>query len=463
MPGFTFCNALLPLELDLRRTRQYLFSMNPARRLGRRQFLRKTGLALGAAAVAPNFFPSSVLGRNGAIPPSERIAMGFIGVGTQGGGHLFGGAWTYVNGGYLGRKEVQVLAVCDVRQERRDAAVKRVNDHYQDAYGNNFTKCQEYNDFRRLLDRSDIDAVLIASPPHWHATMSVMAAQAGKDMYTEKPSAVTIDEARRMRAAVQRYGRVFQAGTQQRSEYRGKFRLACEFVRSGRIGELQAIYGYRDGGAVHWPTRFGEGIPVPETLDWDLWLGPVPWFPFDGKLGCGRFDIGELNWGQHHYDIIQWAADADNSGPVELWVEDGDRSCYKYANGVAVYGKRFPGEPIGGDGGACFVGTKGRIAVDRDSLVSDPPDIAREPLRPGEVHLYHSDSHSGNFLQCVRARQKTICPVEVAARSVSAVLLGGIVKQLKRPLKWDPVAETFVGDGEANRLLTIAKRAPWNV
>ena len=438
-----------------------LFFMSATQSFGRRSFLRKTGLAIGGAIAAPNFFPSSVLGRSGAISPNERITMGFIGVGHQGGGHLFGGAWTYVAGGYSGRKEVQVLAVCDVRGDRRDDAVTRVNNQYHDVYGDQYTKCQGYDDFRRVLDRKDIDAVLIASPPHWHATMSVMAAESGKDVYCEKPSAVTIEEAIRMRAAVQRYGRVFQAGTQQRSEYGGKFRQACEFVRSGRIGKLKEIYGYRDGGAVHWPQRFGKGKSIPNNLDWDLWLGPVPYFPFDGNLACHRFDIGELNWGQHHYDIIQWAADADDTGPVELWVEDEDRSCYKYGSGVVVYGKGYPGEPIGGNGGACFVGTKGRIAVDRDSLISDPPEIVAEPLRPNEVHLYHTNSHSGNYLECIRTRQKTICPVEVAARSVSAVLLGGIVKQLKRPLKWDPVAEKFIGDDEANRMLTMAKRSPW--
>jgi hypothetical protein len=429
--------------------------------ISRRRFLKRTGTAVAAVAAAPAILPSSVLGRNGAIPPSERITMGFIGVGTQGSGHLLGGAWTYVAGGYSGRKEVQVLAVCDVWRDRRERACTQVNKHYREISGDNYTPCKAYADFREVLDRSDIDAVLIATPAHWHATMVVMAARAGKDIYCEKPSAVTIAEAQAIKSAVQRYGRVYQAGTQQRSEYGGKFRQACEFVRSGRIGKLKEIYGYRDGGAIFWPARFGPAKPVPEGYDWDLYLGPAPWLPYDGITGPHRFDIGELNWGQHHYDIIQWAADADETGPVELFLE-GDRSCYKYASDVVVYGKGYPGEPVGGDGGACFVGTAGRIAVDRDNLISDPPEIVREPLRPDEVHLYHASSHSGNFLQCIRTRQRTICPVEVAHRSSSAVLLGGIVKQLKRPLKWDPAAEKFPGDDEANRMLSIAKRPPWN-
>jgi hypothetical protein len=432
-------------------------------RSSRRQFLQRSFQAAGIAIAAPTILPASVFGRNGNVPPSERITMGFIGVGTQGGGHLLGGAWTYVAGGYAGRKDVQVLAVCDVWREKRDRACKRVNDHYAETYGKDgFPQCQAYTDFREVLDRNDIDAVLIATPAHWHATMAVMAAQAGKDIYCEKPSAVTIQESQAMLRAVRRYGRVYQAGTQQRSEYGGKFRMACEFVRSGRIGKLESIYAWRDGGGVFWPERFGEAKPIPDGFDWDLYLGPAPWLPFDGKTGPHRFDIGELNWGQHHYDIIQWAADADSTGPVEIFME-GDRSCYKYASGVTVYGKAYPGEKVGGEGGACFVGTHGRIAVDRSALISDPPEIVLDPLRPDEVHLYRSDSHSGNFLQCVRTRNKTICDADIAHRAASALLLGGVAKQLKRTLKWDPVAEQFINDDEANRMLSIAKRPPWHV
>jgi hypothetical protein len=435
--------------------------MNSAPAVTRRHFLRQTSTAVAAAFVAPAIVPASVLGRAGAMPPSERITMGFIGVGGQGGGHLLGGAWTYVAGGYAGRKDVQVLAVCDVWRERRENATKKVNDHYAEVYGkDNYKSCQAYTDFREVLARTDIDAVLIATPAHWHATMAAMAAEAGKDLYCEKPTAVTVRESQAMLAAVRRYGRVYQAGTQQRSEYDGKFRRACEFVRSGRIGKLQAIYAYRDGGAVFWPQRFGAAKPVPADLDWDLYLGPAPWLPYDGNTGAHRFDIGELNWGQHHYDIVQWAAAADETGPVELFMENG-RSCYKYASGVVVYGKDYPGEPIGNDGGACFVGTEGRIAVDRDALVSDPPDVVREPLRPDEVHLYRSTRHADNFLECIRTRKKPICDADIAHRAASALLLGGVVKQLNRPLKWDPQAERFINDDEANRMLSIAKRPPW--
>jgi len=427
----------------------------------RRHFLQQTTAVFAAAWAAPAIVPASVLGRGGAMSPSERITMGFIGVGGQGGGHLLGGAWTYVAGGYAGRKDVQVLAVCDVWRDRRENATKKVNDHYAETYGkDNYKSCAAYADFRQVLDRPDIDAVLIASPAHWHATMAAMAAEAGKDIYCEKPTAVTVCESQAMLAAVRRYGRVFQAGTQQRSEYDGKFRRACEFIRSGRIGKLQAIYAYRDGGGVFWPPRFGAAKPVPKDLDWDLYLGPAPWIPYDGNTGAHRFDIGELNWGQHHYDIVQWAAGADDTGPVEIFMEQ-DRSGYKYASGVVVYGKPYPGEPVGNVGGACFVGTEGRIAVDREALVSDPPDLAREPLQPDEEHLYRSSSHAGNFLECIRTRKRPICDADIAHRAASALLLGGVAKQLKRALKWDPKAERFLKDDEANRLLSIAKRPPW--
>ncbi|HYG35548.1 MAG TPA: Gfo/Idh/MocA family oxidoreductase [Clostridia bacterium] len=435
--------------------------MKPASALTRRRFLSRTVTSLGVVMGMPTIIPASAWGGNGRVSPSERITMGFIGIGTQGGGHLLGGAWTYVAGGYAGRKDVQVLAVCDVWRDRREGARQRVNNHYADVFGKgSYQSCEAYADFRKVLDRSDIDAVLIASPAHWHATMAIMAAEAGKDIYCEKPTAVTVQESQAVQAAVRRFGRVYQAGTQQRSEYEGKFRRACEFVRSGRIGKLKEIYAYRDGGAVAWPTRFGPAQPVPAELDWDLYLGPAPWLPYDGNTGAHRFDIGELNWGQHHYDIVQWAAEADETGPVEIFM-DGDRSAYRYASGVVVYGKPYPGEPIGGEGGACFVGTQGRIAVDRNALVSDPPGIVREPLRPDEVHLYRCESHSGNFLECVKTRKRPICHEGVAHRAASALLLGGVAKQLNRTLRWDPRVERFTNDPEANRLLSIAKRPPW--
>src|ERR1044071_2514810 len=203
----------------------------------RRRFLNRAATAIGSLLTAPVLVPASALGRNGTYAPSERITMGFIGVGTQGGGHLLGGAWTYVAGGDAGRKDVQVLAVCDIWRDRRERAMRRVNDHYAEVYGQgSYKSCEAYNDFREVLARPDIDAVLIATPAHCHATMAAMAAAAGKDIYCEKPTAVTIQESQAMLAAVRRYGRIYQAGTQQRSEYGGKFE------KSAHIGKLKPIY-----------------------------------------------------------------------------------------------------------------------------------------------------------------------------------------------------------------------------
>jgi predicted dehydrogenase len=273
---------------------------------------------------------------------------------------------------------------------------------------------------------------------------------------------VTIRESQTVVEAVRRYSRVYQGGTQQRSDREGKFRRASEFVRSGRLGKLKEIYCYRDGGAIGWPPRSPSAQAVPAGLDWDLFLGPAPAIPYDGNTDAHRFDLGELNWGQHHCDIVQWATGADESGPVEVFLEK-NRSGLKYADGAVVYGRPHPEEPTGATGGACFVGTEGRIAVDRTALVSRPGHLVSAPLRPNEVHLSWSEDHAEDFLEAVRTRKRPICDEMVAHRSVSALLLGGISKQLNRTLRWDPRTERFTNDDQANRLLSIATRPPWHI
>jgi len=267
--------------------------------LSRRNFL---GTAC-AALSAPLIVPARALGREGAVAPSERIAMGFIGLGGQGSGHLFGGSWTYVAGGYLGRREVQVQAVCDVWKQRREDAADRVNRHYAHTTGQtSYDGCRAYLDFRELLAREDIDAVLMALPFHWHAPMAILAARAGKDVYSEKPVALTIEEGRLLSNTMRRYARVYQAGTQQRSEaeYGGKFQRAWELIRNGYIGELREIYSFSPGGgfsANMQNTRLKEQ-PLPEGFDWNLYLGTAPWQPFTGgNVHCGIFAYGDPNWG----------------------------------------------------------------------------------------------------------------------------------------------------------------------
>jgi predicted dehydrogenase len=436
--------------------------------LSRRNFLRRGAHVLGAAMTMPVLAPASALGRGGLRAPGERITTGFIGLGGQGAGHLLGGAWTYVSGGYIARDDVQVLAVCDVRRERRQAAQKRCNEVYAQRLGQaGYDGVRRYNDFRELLARTDIDAVLIAVPYHWAAPLSVLAMRAGKDVYCEKPVAITVRETGLLVETAQRYARVYQAGTQQRSEYAGKFRTACELVRNGRIGQLKEVFAYRQPGAF-WPTPWTSDAsqPVPAGLDWDLWLGPLPWRPFNGEAGHalpGCF-VGDVNWSPHHYDFVQWVVAPDPAAPirVEYVATAGEPAIrYHYANGVVVHSTGYPGEPVGNEGGAVFVGTEGRLAVDRANLVTYPETILHKPVRPTDARVPRTTSHSGNFLESVRTRRPTVCNPAVAAYAMNAILIGGIALVLKRNLTWNPARQDFTGDAEANRLLSYAPRPPW--
>ncbi len=430
----------------------------------RRHFLKTAGAATAALA-APLIIPASALGREGATPPSERIAMGFIGLGGQGTGHLLGGGWTYVPGGYIARDDVQVLAVCDVNPGPRERAHQRCNQMYAQKFNQpGYAGVRAYSDFQEVLARADIDAVLIAVPYHWAAIMATMAMRAGKDVYCEKPVAITTREAGALVETANRFGRIYQAGTQQRSEYGGKFWLTCELVRNGRLGQLKEVYAYCLPGAL-FPSAWtsDRSVPMPPGLDWDRWLGPLPWRPYGGEYHQtmpGLF-VGDVNWGPHHYDIIQWTVNPDVTAPIEAHYDQGQVH-YRYSNGVVVHSQGYPGERIGPDGGACFVGTEGRIAVDRANLASYPARILNEPLRPEDSRVYHATSHSGNFLECIRTRRPTICNPETAVYTINALLVGGIALALRRAVKWDPVKAEFIGDDEANRLRSYATRPPWH-
>ena len=432
----------------------------------RTRVTRRVFLKAASAVAVPYVVTGSALGAPGKTPASERIRMGFIGLGGQGTGHLLGGAWTYVPGGYVARQDVQVLAVCDVRRERREHAHKRCNQVYAERFGQaDYNGVRAYNDFREVLARPDIDAVLVAVPYHWAAPMATMALRAGKDVYCEKPIAVTVREGRILRETARRYNRIYQAGMQQRSEYGGKFRITCDLVRNGRIGRLKEVYAYRLPGAF-FPTPWtsDRSVPVPDGFDWNMWLGPLPWRPFGGEAGhalSGMF-IGDVNWSPHHYDIIQWTVNPDPRAPIEVEYDNGNVH-YHYSNGVVVHSAPYPGEPVGGEGGACFVGTEGRIAVDRSNLVSYPASILKQPLRPGDSRVYHADRHSGNFLDCIRTRRLTICHPDTAVYTMNAILIGGISLALKRSVKWEPARLAFAGDDEANRLLSYSKRPPWRI
>lgn len=401
-----------------------------------------------------------ILGWKHATAASDRIGLGVIGLGTMGKGHLYDEAWTYMKGGYVNREDVQVLGVCDVWQNRREENQDRINQHYSNRKKTESNDCQAYRDFRDMLANDDIDAVLITTPIHWHATMAVMAARAGKDIYCEKPTGVTIRESQIMQRAVRENNVIYQAGTQQRSEYEDRFRIAAEYIRSGRIGEVKEVYGFRPGGGAIWDQPAGEEKPIPDGLDWDLWLGPAPERQYEGRWDAHFYGYGGINWGQHHYDIIQWSLGMDGNGPVEIFNEEG-AAAYRYENGTVVYARPYPGTKISETGGAWFIGTEGKIAVDRENLLSEPDSILKTSLDSDDVHLFDSPGHSVNFIECMRSRKKTVCNEDIAHRSVSVLLLGGIAQQLNRTLQWDPLKEKFINDNEANAMLDLPKRAPW--
>ncbi|MEW6358372.1 MAG: Gfo/Idh/MocA family oxidoreductase [Planctomycetota bacterium] len=415
---------------------------------------RRSFLRTAAAFAVPTIIPATAIGAGDRPVPSNRIAMAAIGVHNMGENNMKS---------FAGQSGVQMVAVCDVDRGIREKAKTWVEQFYaRQSDKGTYKGCDVYNDFRDLLARSDIDAVCISTPEHWHAIMSVEAAKAGKDIYCEKPLSLTIREARAMVNAVRRYGRVFQTGSQQRSEYRGMFRMACEWVRNGRIGKVLTVHcGVGEtSGDCHLPAE-----RVPAGLDWDMWLGPAPWRPFNRKLHpyswrpYRDYSGGQMtNFGSHHFDIAQWGLDMDHSGPVEVIPPGGKdvkRLTYRYANGVLMY--------RGGADSVKFTGTDGVIEVSRSRLRTDPESIAKTPLGPNDIRLREARSHRGDFLECVRTRKRSICDVEIGCRSVTVCHIGNIAWWLNRSLRWDPEKEEFIGDAEANRWLDRPKRAPWTI
>ena len=384
--------------------------------------------------------------------------MGAIGVGGQGTRHVGGGIWVQ-GGGFLSKPDVQFVAVCDVNARHRDNARNIVNKHY----GNN--DCAACDDFRELVVREDIDAVLVATPDHWHVLTSIAAVKAGMDVYCEKPLSLTIREARELADTVRRYGRIFQTGTQQRS-WR-EFRFACELVRNGYIGDVKSITVNVGGTCDWWCDAPGE--PEPEWLDWNMWLGPAPWRAYTPRIAPGGwmayrdYSGGEMtNWGAHMFDVAQWAMGMDESGPVEIIPPDGKDVkvlTYKYANGTIMTRDAISRNTPG----VLFTGTEGKIEVSREHLIASPATLLRQNIGPNEIHLYESKNHPDNFLQCIRTRERPASDAEVGCRSITVCHLGNIAYWLRRPLRWDPKNEQFLNDAEANRMRSRAMRAPWRL
>jgi myo-inositol 2-dehydrogenase/D-chiro-inositol 1-dehydrogenase len=436
----------------------------------RRRFLRDTAaIASGAALLGPAIVPASVFG---AEAPSDRVTVGFIGVGRMGMGDLRE---------VLGFKQARVVAVCDVDSKRVENARKTVEAHYAKRIpAGTYKGCRGYGDFRDLAASADIDAVCIATPDHWHILPAIAAAKAGKDIFLQKPLSLTIAEGRALSDAVRRYGRIFQVGSQQRSDAR--FRQACELVRNGRVGKLHTV-------KVGFGTDPGTGpqpvMPVPDGLDYEMWLGPAQWEAYTEKRvhpqsGYGRpgwlriqdYGAGMITgWGAHHNDIAQWGMGTEYSGPVQieaeaeypkdgLWNVHGDfRIEYTYASGVKV----ICADNKKNKQGILFEGSEGWVYVKRGQIDAQPKSLLSSTIGPDEIRLYKSNSHKANWLDCIKSRAETVAPAEVAHRSCSVCLLGDIAMRLGRKLKWDPEKEEFAGDEKANRMVFQPMRSPWRL
>lgn len=414
----------------------------------------KRGLAgIFAYAVAPNLFPSSLFGRNA---PSNVLSVGLVGNGLICSSHT---------GTLLGRDDCRIVATCDVWRSKAERMRDRIEKSYgSKRAGGTYRGVDLYARYEELVARDDIDVVFVCTPDHWHAAVARAAMLAGKDVYCEKPLTLTVREGRVLVDTARQHGRILQTGTQQRSN--ASFRKAAEFIRNGLIGDLK-----------HIRTRLGKfppalplpEQPVPADLDYDRWLGPTPWRPFNEKRILGNYSGGwrcyteyggrkNGDWGAHHFDIIQWALGMDDSGPVEFIPKGWQGTPYQahvYAAGVRVErvdeGLKSMIE---------FTGAKGMVGVSRNDLLeTDPPSLAKRALRGEEIHLYASDDHHSDFFSCVRTRQRPIADVEIGHRNATVCHLSGIAEKLARPIRWDPAREEIVGDPVAARLLDRPRRA----
>ncbi len=438
--------------------------MSTKKGISRRRFIKTaTGVTAGAIGF-PYIVPSSALGKAGLVAPSNRIVMGAIGVGSMGTGDMKG---------FLGKQEVQMVAVCDVDKSHRDRAKELCDERY----GNN--DCTAYPDYRELIARGDIDAVTSALPDHWHGIVYVACAQAGLDIYGQKPLTRTIAEGRAVCDAVKQYGIIWQTGSWQRSVR--NFRYACELVRNGRVGRIQRVEVGLPTGRGYFPYK---PLEVPDGLDWDFWLGPARFRPYCsfGRRGNCHWDWrwimdysgGQLtDWAGHHIDIAHWGLGLDYTGPVEIegtgeYPTDGIydtpvayRIECKYANGIKMTIANDKQLPHGN--GAAWYGDDGWIHVNRKGLWASNEKVLKETIGPNEIRLYRSNNHHQNFLDCVKSRAETITPAEIAHRSISVGLLGEIAMLTGRKLKWDPDAERFINDEQANRMLSRPMRSPWHL
>jgi predicted dehydrogenase len=416
--------------------------MNDASKSSRREFLQRAAAASTALAV-PTFIAARVLGREGAVPPSEQILIGVIGVG--------GRARQLIDQIPEGGR---VVALSDCYLQRATDAAKERNANWA-----------VYQNYHEMMDRENLDAALVATPDHARTLPCIHAVQAGLDVYAEKPLTAYLREGRVLVDAVRKHNRVFQVGTQQRSMEINRF--CCEYVRDGKIGKIREVSG------VNYPgPRIIEGLseePIPATDDWNAWCGPAELRPFNNHLQFGwmqwrDYSGGEMtNWGAHGVDQIQWALGKDDTGPTELWPESpgpNGKVSIRYADGTLVKFER-DGAPMGG---AVFIGSDCKMEINRNRFATNPADFVKNAPNPTVQDKWEGDGwiarpHIQNWLDCIKTREQPVADVEIGHRSISVCHLLNIAREAGRKLQWDPNAEQFVNDAEANKLLDRPRRA----
>lgn len=428
----------------------------------RREFLKRS-IAVAGAVALPTIIPAAVLGREGAVAPSERITVGVIGIGPR---------MTYDLAGVLPKSDVRCVAICDVQASRREAGKKLIDQHY----GN--SDCKVYRDFRELLAREDINTVMIGTGDRWHAVASVLAAKAGKDIYSEKPCGLTIEHCQAIDDTVRQTKRVFQAGTQRRSL--ANYQAAVRLAQSGKLGKLHTLYASVYAPSIETGWLPGEPTPPRDVVDWDLWLGPAPWRPYNHEYVEGQwraqwdFEAGArlLDWGAHTVDLCQWANRSDDTMPIEYEMEE-NKIVGRYANGVKLvldcmkdpFGER-PGWAKSGTCPVRFVGDEGWVETgDNGKLFVEPASLKSEIAGASKKRQRGVDvaEHTRNFFDCVRSREKPAANSQIMRRSHIACHAAAFSWLLKRKMKLDPVKEVFIGDAEANSLRTRPARLPWIV
>ncbi|MEY3918350.1 MAG: hypothetical protein RLZZ132_685 [Bacteroidota bacterium] len=449
----------------------------------RRKFINNLALSAVGTLGFPTIVPAHVLG--GKDAPSNKINIGQIGCGRIARTHDLPGTWKH--------EKARIMAVCDLDRHRTEETKQLVEEYYTKKTGQaNYIDVKMYDDYREMLLNKDIDAVMISTPDFWHAQPAMEAALAGKDIYLQKPTSLTIHEGRQLANVIKKTGRILQVGTQQRSS--SQFRIAAELVRNGRIGKLHTVKIGLPGDPSGPPA---PAMPVPKGFNFDMWLGSTPEMAYTeiavhpqkgydrpGWLRMEQFGAGMITgWGQHHYDSAAWGMDTEYTGPISvesvaefpksgLWNVHGDfMSKAEYANGITMYTSG------GYENGIRFEGSEGWIFVSRGDYAATPsdptakvrskalnasdPKILQSVIGEKETHLYHSDDQHGNWLDCIESRKEPISPIEIGHRACTVCLITHISMKIPRKLQWDPTKEQFVNDAEANTWLRRAQRAPY--